>query len=461
MKIQNNIVKTGRNDMGKQLVWQDRFNIGIDVIDKEHKKLFSIINRMLLFKDQEDKSQWVCQEGIKYFKDHAMKHFTEEEAYMASIDYIGFETHRRLHDSFRRKTLPELEKELARTKYSIDAINHFLGVCAGWLIGHTLTEDHAIIGKGVSMWGDLLPEKQQAAMGQEIIQLVYDLFQIEAHIISDHYGGEKFGNGIYYRMVYSTQQNDNWEFFLIFEEKLILNTVGMMMGVASEEVSVMLVNATRYLAQQFVTRIREHFPSADLYEMKEENLLTYEQFNRIFEKEHPQCSLLFNTGGKGYFAYCVMAPHLLQKGIEGSIKAENAMVEIQKYLKKESPNNKKKILVVDDSTVVREAMKKLLSESYEVSTVSSGVSAIRSITLNRPDLVLLDYEMPVCDGSQVLGMIRAEEGFEDIPVIFLTGRGDRESIQKVMALKPNGYLLKTMKPVELKKNIDEYFQKNR
>ena len=89
--------------MGKQIVWEDRFNIGVEAIDREHKKLFGIINKLLALKDQEDKSQWICQEGIKYFKDHAMKHFTQEEAYMAAIHYIGFDTHRRIHDDFRQK----------------------------------------------------------------------------------------------------------------------------------------------------------------------------------------------------------------------------------------------------------------------------------------------------------------------------------------------------------------------
>ena len=190
--------------MGKQLVWHERFNIGVDIIDREHKKLFSILNRMLRAAEDEEKNIWTYQEGIKYFKEHAMKHFTEEESYMASINYIGFETHRRLHDNFRRKTLRALEKELKQTNYSEEAVSHFLSVCAGWLIGHTLIEDRAITGQGVSKWKDLLPEEEQAAMRQTIIQLLYDLFQLDAKVISDCYGGEKFGKGIYYRLVYGT-----------------------------------------------------------------------------------------------------------------------------------------------------------------------------------------------------------------------------------------------------------------
>lgn len=446
--------------MGNQLVWQDRFNIGVNFIDGEHKKLFGILNRLFANSKDETKSQWACQEGIKYFKDHALKHFTEEEAYMASIQYPGFETHRRLHNDFRLKTLPGLEKELKQTHYSTESINHFLGVCAGWLIGHTLTEDRAITGKGISKWGDLLPEEEQAAMKQIIIDLLHDLFQVETQLLSECYGGEKFGQGIYYRLVYGNEKEEKWEIILIFEEKLILNTIGSIMDTQSEAVSVMLVNAARYTAQQFVSRIREQLPNEDSYEMKEENLLTYEQFQKIFEKQKLQYSLLFDTG-EGYFAYCAIVPRQLLK-IEGEtpIKAENAMSEIKKYLENEaSQKNKKKILVVDDSAVICQAMTELFSSDYNVSTAQSGLSAIRCITLDRPDLVLLDYEMPVCDGSQVLEMIRAESDFADIPVMFLTGRVDAESVKKVIALRPAGYFAKTMPPAEIKKNIDEYLSK--
>lgn len=101
--------------MGNQLVWQDRFNIGVDVIDREHKKLFNVLNKLFAYGKEEEKSQWVCQEAIKYFRDHALQHFSEEEEYMQSIHYAGLETHRHIHTNFREKTLPALESELLRT----------------------------------------------------------------------------------------------------------------------------------------------------------------------------------------------------------------------------------------------------------------------------------------------------------------------------------------------------------
>lgn len=444
--------------MENQLIWQERYNIGVDFIDQEHKKLFSILNRLYTYRNKEEKGQWVCQEGIKYFKGHAMKHFAEEEAYMASISYVGYNTHRRLHDNFRSETLPVLEKELEQTGYSEEAVNHFLGVCSGWLIGHTLTEDRAITGKVMSKWVGLMPEEQQTAMRKTIISLLSDMFQLQSQVISDCYGGEKFGKGIYYRLIYSDGKDGRWEVVLAFEEKLIVSTLGSMMDAKSDTVSVFLMNAARYTARQFVDRVKGYMPSFDSYEMKEENLLTYEQFQRKFEDHNPQFSLLLDTGA-GYFAFCVMAPQLCQNGDGIPISAENAMEEVGKYLSGNKGNARKKILVVDDAALVRHVMKELLGKDYEIALAKSGLSAIRSITLDRPDLILLDYEMPVCDGSQVLEMIRSEEEFADIPVIFLTSSVERERVKKVMALKPEGYLLKTLPPVEIKKNIDEYMKK--
>ena len=80
---------------------------------------------------------------------------------------------------------------------------------------------------------------------------------------------------------------------------------------------------------------------------------------------------------------------------------------------------------------------------------------------NKPDLILLDYEMPVTSGPQVLEMIRSETKTDTIPVIFLTGKGDRESVMKVVALKPDGYLLKSMEKAALLKSLEEFFEKKK
>ncbi|MBQ9505247.1 MAG: response regulator, partial [Lachnospiraceae bacterium] len=107
-----------------------------------------------------------------------------------------------------------------------------------------------------------------------------------------------------------------------------------------------------------------------------------------------------------------------------------------------SEDAKRRVLVVDDNAVTLRSIKALLDSDYEVSVATSGMKAMTSIGKARPDVILLDYEMPVCDGRQTLEMIRADEELKDIPVIFLTGVSDREHIEAVLGLKPSGYLLK-------------------
>ena len=103
---------------------------------------------------------------------------------------------------------------------------------------------------------------------------------------------------------------------------------------------------------------------------------------------------------------------------------------------------KKHILVVDDNGTALRTMKAMLQEYYDVSVAISGAQAMTSIGKKRPDLILLDYEMPVCDGKMTLEMIRADEDMKDIPVVFLTAVNDRANIEAVLKLKPAGYFLK-------------------
>lgn len=105
-------------------------------------------------------------------------------------------------------------------------------------------------------------------------------------------------------------------------------------------------------------------------------------------------------------------------------------------------SGKKRILVVDDNGTALRTMKAMLEEYYEVALAISGAQAMTSIGKKRPDLILLDYEMPVCDGKMTLEMIRADEEMKDIPVIFLTAVNDRANIEAVLNLKPAGYFLK-------------------
>lgn len=440
-----------------QIVWHDKYKIGVDFIDREHKQLFSTMNKLLRISENEEKSEWVCREGAKYLRNHALEHFEHEEEYMRSINYSEYEIHKRLHENFRNSTLPALEREMEETQYSVESIRHFLGVCIGWGVAHTQTEDLAITGKRKSRWGDIPHEKEKEALEQAVIQLIYDIFNMKANMISEQYAGEDFGKVVCCRFIYCGQQREKWEITLVYEEHLLLRIISDILNTQYTRVDDMVINVTRYISRQFLERIRESFPSIDLFKVEKESLLTYEQLVESFGRSTPSCSLLFDTGN-GYFAFCANSSESIRGKLVPSIDPDNAMSAINDYLQRERPV-RRNILVVDDSDFMRARIVKLLAEHYEVSEVASSVAAIQSIAMNKPDLIVLDYEMPVCDGRQALEMIRNEKNTADIPVVFLTGKGDRESVRKVMALKPEGYLLKSMPDAEIKKYIDGLFAK--
>lgn len=442
-----------------QIVWQDQYKIDVDFIDEEHKKLFSTMNRLLRISEEEEKSEWGCREGVKYLKNHTIEHFEHEEKYMQSIDYAEYEVHKRLHDNFRYKTLPALEEELVEADYSTESVRHFLGVCIGWVIAHTQTEDLAIAGKVSSKWVDLPHEEEKNALEQTIIQLVNDIFHIKAKLISEMYAGERFGKVVCCRFIYRGQNKERWEITFVYEERMLLKIIDDILDSQHSRVDDMVVNVIRYMSRQFLERIRKSFPSVDLFELEKESLLTFEQLSESFKRAQPSCSLLFDTG-EGYFAFCVSSSDTIRGKIVPDITNNNVLHVVRDYIDKGYAEEKKEIMIVDDSDFVRRKITSLLAKDYEVTEAGSSMSAIRKIAVKAPDLILLDYEMPVCDGRQTLEMIRSEKETADIPVIFLTGRGDRESVRKVMSLKPEGYLLKTMPDEDIKKYIGDFFAKH-
>lgn len=435
----------------KTIPWNRRYEIGVESIDKQHKQLFAMINKLLTLGEEEEKKEWVCREGVKYLKNHVVEHFQHEEEYMRSIDYADFEVHKRLHDDFQNHTLPSLEEELEETSYSEEAMRHFLGVSIGWLVAHTQTEDLAIAGKKLNRWASIPQEEELDALEQTIVQLMSEMFQLKAKAISRQYGGEAIGKTFCYRFVYHGSKKERWEIIWGIEEKLLLKVVSDLMGTQYLKVDDMVINITRYIARQMIEKIRECFPHMEEFELEGESLLTHDQLVATFERISPFCSFLFDTGA-GYCTFSVLSTSAEKGKIVSPINAQNAMGQIRKYL--EGEKRKKQILIVDDSDFMRSNMIRLLGKDYEMLESNSSIAAIKTITVNRPDLILLDYEMPVCDGRQTLEMIRSDEEIADIPVVFLTGRGDAESVKKVMSLKPKGYLLKSMPEEDIKKYID-------
>lgn len=291
-----------------ELKWNDRFNIGVDCIDKAHQRLFSIVGKLLNLNEDMEKQQHACREGIKYFKNYTIKHFAEEEAYMVSIQYPQYEMHKRLHDNMRDNTIPALERELEEQQYSTEAIQHFLGICIGWLNGHIMIEDRAIAGRSSNKWIHQPADDELNSLEKAITQVIHDLFRVDAKVISTQYGGEDFssGNALCYRLNYKAQNGkQHLQVFLVYENQMILRTLEAILGKQLNKLDKTVVYAMKVLSQKFVDCVASHFILTEGYDFERNDMLTFEQFTRTFDKEYPPYSLLFNTGGNGYFAFCI------------------------------------------------------------------------------------------------------------------------------------------------------------
>ena len=162
-------------------------------------------------------------------------------------------------------------------------------------------------------------------------------------------------------------------------------------------------------------------------------------------------------------------PELIQLGwVNRPIDMDNFGSLIERTMAMEraavSLGAKKRILIVDDDPSYAKMVREWIKDRYRVDIVTAGMQAISFLLKvkenEKVDLILLDYEMPVIDGPKVLEMLRMHSETSNIPVMFLTGIGTKESIQRVLALKPQGYILKTTTREKLLQNLRDFFDKN-
>lgn len=109
----------------------------------------------------------------------------------------------------------------------------------------------------------------------------------------------------------------------------------------------------------------------------------------------------------------------------------------------------KKVLLIDDSLDQLQIMQRFLQPVYDVICCETGVQAIRYMQDNTPDAVLLDIDMPLMDGFDVLRRIREMEKGINIPVIGVTGEKRKASVLKFISLGGNGYMVKPIDPQKL------------
>ena len=116
-----------------------------------------------------------------------------------------------------------------------------------------------------------------------------------------------------------------------------------------------------------------------------------------------------------------------------------------------------RILLVDDDRQNSEFLRKFLEvEGYEVSYAENGGKGWETFSAIRPDLVLLDVNMPVMNGFELAQLIREQD--RDVLIFFLTDRTEKADRLKGFDLKGNDYIPKPFYPEELIAKIKERFE---
>ena len=121
----------------------------------------------------------------------------------------------------------------------------------------------------------------------------------------------------------------------------------------------------------------------------------------------------------------------------------------------------KTILVIDDSPTVRRTMKSTLKAHFEVELGTDGMDGLKMLMRMTPDLVLLDINMPRLDGFKVLGQIRRDPRFRELPVIVFTDQERMVDVERALSLGANDYIKKAqMEPEEVLEKIKRYVTGN-
>lgn len=288
-----------------QIQWQDRFNIGVEIVDQAHHRLFTIVQRIMDLYVEMHEDKFACVEGIKYFKAYTLKHFAEEEAYMRQIGYSGYLAHKKIHDRMRHETLPALERFLYDSNFSTIAVQRFIGVCTGWLTGHILIEDRAITGKAVDELIPIQLDDELSVIRAVIIRPLQEIFGCDIQFIGTFSPKDAIVDAQYYELTYGTQEGNRLRIILIMGEQMLLRAAGLMFGIDFYERNDIVCFAMQEIAQNLIQRAAVHFgQEPDLYQLEQDQFLERAEYAQRFQECVPQYSLLFHIKQE-CFALCV------------------------------------------------------------------------------------------------------------------------------------------------------------
>lgn len=291
----------GRTRAVEGLSWNEQFNIGVEVVDRAHAGLFRRVGKLIDIVEHEANCQKACKESIRFLEDYTMTHFSEEEAYMRSIQYKGYEKHKKIHDNFRDITLVSLKKQLEASGYSPAVVERFINVLAGWLTGHIMVEDQAITGN-VSAKRTYEESLDTLVVAGAVNQAIKDVFRLDSELVNGEYNGRGIRQGYYYRLCYDLEDGAKVQLLLGLEEQLARRGVGLMLGLSAMNNPERVREVSVQILQQFLHHLGKLFKSDMEYRIHKEENLVRDEFRKDFMTRY-DCNLLFETR-LGHFVFC-------------------------------------------------------------------------------------------------------------------------------------------------------------
>lgn len=180
---------------------------------------------------------------------------------------------------------------------------------------------------------------------------------------------------------------------------------------------------------------------------------TLEQFRNL--KESINVPVVFVTGKSDRAT--VMNSALM--GVDGYMvkPVEKKMLQakvMEAWEKRQLQKTRKTVLAIDDDMAYLKLISSYLSESYNVVMINSAKLALNYLSGHVPDLILLDYKMPLYNGGNVLSVIQKSEETQKIPVILLSGVIDKQVLRECFPYSPAACLAKPVSKEFLLENIN-------
>lgn len=118
------------------------------------------------------------------------------------------------------------------------------------------------------------------------------------------------------------------------------------------------------------------------------------------------------------------------------------------------------IVLVDDDLFIRDLLGTKLSTHYSVKTAANAADGFAAINEKRPDLILLDLELPDKHGLEILKELKGNPSHSDIPVFIFSNNEPDDWRDKVIEAGAEDFFLKvTMDASQLKQQVDDFFEK--